>query len=88
MTKEEMLGAFQAEQGARFLFDHDPGSEEVQCKIQATDADAAVKGLALLAIHLAELMGTRAEHVIAKAAVETMALAASVKEEGGAAYEG
>lgn len=61
--------AFAFEEGAVLRIHRAPGTKGCDCQVEATDNTAAVKGLALLVIKLAEKMGVDVGHIVSLLAV-------------------
>ena len=65
--------AFDFEEGCKMVVDRVPGTKGYDCNIMATTAVAALKGLSLLTVKLAEIVGCSVEEVLCKLAVVLLA---------------
>lgn len=80
MDEKMMRGLFQFEQGARLSLDSTPGCNNCITQIEATDTDAAMIGLGILTIRLAEELQVPAEKVLAALAVTIMKIGEKISE--------
>ncbi len=72
MDERRMRELFGFEQGARLVLDTVPGTRSCSAEIRATDTGAALLGLGLLAIRLAQELQVPVETVLGHLAVTVM----------------
>ena len=78
--------AFEFEEGCRLSVDRTPGTNGCSVTFQATTATAALKGISLLTVKLAELTSRSVDEVLCRLAVVLLAQEGMPEDMEGAEY--
>lgn len=84
----EELKTWRTEAGVSINLGKRPGDTEAKCLVQATDAAAAVQGMALLMEEMAEQLGQPVQHVLCVVATVLLAPKENTEQEGTADAQG
>ena len=88
MKNEDRLKKWRTEAGVSINLGKRPGDTEAKCLVQATDAAAAVQGMALLMEEMAEQLGQPVQHVLCVVATVLLAPKENTEQEGTADAQG
>ena len=78
----EELKKWRTEAGVSINLGKRPGDKDAKCLVQATDAAAAVQGMALLMEEMAEQLGQPVQHVLCVVATVLLAHKENAEQEG------
>lgn len=84
----EELKKWRVDAGVSINLGKRPGDEEAKCLVQATDAAAAVQGMALLLEEMAEQLGQPVQHVLCVVTTVLLAPKENGEQEGTADGQG